>query len=239
MPLAPKFKGNTSVLVEQAESGAYSLSDKVTLTKVYKGVYALCVSSALPKMTLGTGDLDGWHVDSCTVSREPRGIGKLTIIWVAGSEDSGQPLPPDEIGLDPMEINPALEKNGFYSTLTDTEVRAVRKTFENLHLNEAISFPAGFSTLQKNLLTKLTKGISNFYLAGIKYSWTQHFWTITSGTVNLGGFIDTPGGPLTGVLPGSLSAIRQADGLVFTGEYFKYTQTWLLAPSGHWDTDLY
>ena len=235
---APFFKGNTSTLIEQPESGKYVLADRVTQTKIYRGTYALCVASAVGKGTLGTGALAGWKVDSCNIDREPRGVGKLTINWVAGAEASSQPLPPDEIGLDPIEINPPLEKNPFYSSLTDAQIAAVVKAVESSHLSEPISTPGALNALQLNLLAKRRKGISNFYLAGIKYSWTRHFWTI-SGTIELGGFIDTPAGPLTGILPGALAALRQADSLVFTGEYFKYTQAWLLAPLGHWDNDLY
>lgn len=241
---APKFVGNTSILFEQVESAKITYGDKVTQTKVYRGVYALCASSALHKGTIGTGDLENWHVDACSVDREPRGVGKLTIVWVAGGVggDNGSTatfsLPPDEVGLDAMEINPALEKNPFYSALTDAQISAVKKAFDNPHLDEPIAAAGSLTTLQKNLLAKLRKGVSSFYLAGIKYSWTQHFWSI-SGHVSLGGFIDTPDGPLTSLLPVSLSALRQADAVVFTGEHFKYTKTWLLAPDGHWDTDLY
>jgi hypothetical protein len=89
------------------------------------------------------------------------------------------------------------------------------------------------------LIEKLTKGQETYYLAGLKYTWTRHFYDPQA--INRGGYIEQPGGPLAGYLPYDFDWLRNCDRQqpVGTGGVYKVTYSWVGGPSGHWDRDLY
>ena len=121
--------------------------------------------------------------------------------------------------------------------MSAAEIKAVYAAFDARVSNSASASPFT-DAYQTALWDKLIRGTENFYLAGFRYSWTRAYWSI-AGTINLGGYIESPGGPLTGMFPAGISWLRQADDVKFTGQHFRYTVSWLGAPDGHWDTDLY
>ena len=90
----------------------------------------------------------------------------------------------------------------------------------------------------KKLYKLLNKGVTNFLKSAFVYSWVLH--SATEPTVYQGGYIETPGGPLEGVIADlELTALRLADDLSFSGGIYKLTRSWLCADSAHWDADLY
>jgi hypothetical protein len=245
---SPTFVPASPALVLQPESAELDYADKATYTQVYRGPYSLCVSSASPKGTLGTGALAGYTVIRSTVSREPRGIGKLTTIWELTTPPGGTQLPPDEVAFEPWELNPRIEKHPRYAGLADVGAnhtnffQAIRDALN--HPDEAVRSTAEFgikdavvgNALAAELLEKLQKGQDTFYRCGIKY--THSFHSLTAPACTIGGYIETPTGPLASSLS-SFQCLRQADSLVWTGSFWKCTRTWLAAPDADWDSDLY
>lgn len=236
----PDWRGPTNQLIEDPTSPQITYADKATRVRTYRGLHSLCVASALPKGTVGTGDEAGYIVASSVVTRERGRIGRLVITWEAGGEgggDSGVSLPPDEFSFSPFELNPPLSYHSRYSSLTSDQVKAVLKALQ-ASLDGSDTFRASFTSLQRELLEKMERGRESFYLAGIRYSWTSYLW-FGSGTVTTGGFVEIPGGPLTAFFPAGIQFLRIADELTWTGQYFRYTRNWLGGPAGHWDTDIY
>jgi hypothetical protein len=176
-------------LIEQPNSPEWNFTDKISVTKTYRGPMALCISSCPFKGTLGTDTLAGYWVTTAKVTQEPGGIGVLQIVWEAYGIVEGQgvapQVPPDEYSIEPFENNPDIRKNPRYSSLTSDEFDSV-----DSFLNSGAK-ASGLSDLANELLVNLRRGESNFYQAALRYSWTQSFFSI-SGTVSVGGFIETP-----------------------------------------------
>jgi hypothetical protein len=238
----PEYAGNTAILHEAQDSPKWELGEKATATATYKGLYSVCLASALPRGTFGTGTFDGFRVASCTVQRSRGSGGSLVITWEANASTSGQSLPQDEVDVQPFEINPKLEKNKYFVDLTDDQLDRVRAAFNAQSVEARLSaMQSGDPAIAYHLLTKLRRGIENYYLAGFDYKWTFQSWTAPA--LNAGGYIESPGGPLSGVMPDTYSFIRLADGIQFTGQYYKVTRTWKGAPTAggtsYWDPDLY
>ena len=232
--------GVNTTLVEQPNSPTYVFGEKTKCTRRFKGLHSLCLSSAPAKGALGSGAMTGYYVVQSTVTREPKQVGELVIEYEAYASSSGATLPPDEFSLKPFETNPKLERNPFFATLTKDDLDQVRDCIENadpalrldVYNTLALSVP-----LAADLVDKLLAGQETYYLAGWTYSWSSYSWTIP--TVSDGGTIETPGGPMTGLLGTGIDWLRQADDLDFDGSKYKLTKTWLGGPDGHWDTDLY
>lgn len=226
----PTWIGPDDELIEQPNSPKYQFGEKCVAVRTYRGPFDLCVASALARGTIGTDDMAGFQVASSEVTKEPRGIGQLVITWEAYSSSSGQSLPPDQYGVEPFEINPDLKKHPRYESLTDAEIQEVDDVFNKASTEE-------LDGLSAELLAKLLRGQTSYYLVGFRYTWTKAFWSI-SGTVDGGGYVEAPGGPLSGIFP-TMAWLRQADHVQFTGQYFLVTKSWVGAPTGHWDEDLY
>jgi len=234
---SPIWRGPTDQLLEMPDSPSYDLGmGDVACTRTYMGTHTLAIASILPRGTIGTGAMAGWMVKHCKVDRQRGAIGKLTILYGASGAASGQQLPPDELGLTPFEVNPALEKHPRYASLTDAQIRKIFLAVSNYQKDG--SYPVPITGLENELGAKLNRGFKNYYLSGFKYSWTRTFYTLT-GVANVGGFIQVPLGPLAGFIPGTFSCLRQADDIKWTGAVYKYTMSWLCGPAGHFDTDIY
>lgn len=233
----PKWIGPTDQLIEMPDSPTYTLGRDPACTRAYLGTHEMAMAGALPRGTYGTMAMAGWIVQKSTINRQRGGIGKLTVIWGASGSASGQQLPPDEVGLAPFEVNPAIEKNKRYSSLNDADFAKVADAYS------AFSKKDGTNTIPLagmllDLFNKKKRGTTHFYLAGFKYSWTRSFYLLV-GVVNVGGYSQAPLGPLASFIPNTFDCVRTADDLKWTGTMYTYTCAWLCGPAGHFDPDLY
>lgn len=236
----PKWVGTTGALIEQANSPVTESSDRWARTRIFKAPYALALSSALPKGTLGTGDEAGWVVARSSVAKERGGVGVLTIVYEAGDATSGAELPPIKFGTDPHRLPRALAYHPRYVTLTDADRENVEKALQGNTVEGNAAFNAINVTgkeLALDLYRKRRRGQESYYLNGLRYFYTQGSWTMPSLT--LGGFIDVPDGPMDGALPADTVWLREPDDFKFTGSYFETTRSWIGVPTGDWDSDIY
>ena len=85
----------------------------------------------------------------------------------------------------------------------------------------------------------LNHGHESYYLAGLKYMYIHHYFTLP--TITMGGIIQSPTlGPLAG--DATFSWLRLADApepVGVNGSVIRITSTWLGGPNGHWDPILY
>lgn len=234
----PKWVGTTATLKEQPGSPTTEFGEKAIRTQTFKGPYALCLSSALVRGTSGTGSDAGWIVARSTVSKERGAIGTLTIVWEAGGTASGASLPPVKFSCHPERISRPLKYHPRYAGLSKEQIDAVDKALEADGVR-GNAFLAGIAAvaLAMELYEKRKRGQENYYLAGLKYSYTTASWTMPSLT--LGGSIETPDGPMSGDLPASSSWLRMADDFEFTGAHYEVMRSWIGSPAGLWDTDIY
>lgn len=255
----PIWKPSAPGLIEQPESGKITFAETATLTKVYKGKYADCFAGTLPRGTIGSsGITTGLIVQNCEVTPERGGAARLQIVWGGFSDTGGGPgtiVPADEFDLDPFELNPAVEKNTAFAALypdaPDTTVLRLQNDVTDATqggeagarkkgYDDAASLASSDARDQAFYLIHLLKrGVTSFYLAGFRYSWTSY--TFTLPTVTRGGFRSAPGGPLSSAIAAlSLSCLREADSLGgATNGFYKLRRNWLCGPAGHWDAVLY
>ena len=185
------FIGPTEQLLEMPDSPVYDLGKDPTCRRTYMGLYPLALASAPPRGTVGTGDMAGWLVLDSKISRARRGLGKLEINYGASGSGSGQTLPPDDFGAhDSLKLNPALERNGRYSTLTDADFAKVDACIRCFSKDG--TKPFALTGMLADLFNKKKRGTRPiFHLAGFKYSWTRSYYSLT-GVANVGGFLETP-----------------------------------------------
>jgi len=226
------------VLQEQPGSPVIEYAEKATRTQTFKGPYALALSSALARGTVGTGTDEGWVVARCVVAKEPRNIGVLTIVWEAGGVAAGAELPPLKFSCKPHRIPRPLKYNPRYAALTAAQLDAIDKALEadSVKGNQYYQSFVGVA-LALELFNKRKRGQESYMLYGLEYSYTTATWTLPALT--LGGFIDTPDGPMAGALPAGASWLRLADDFQFTGSYYETVRSWIGSPSGDWDADIY
>lgn len=244
MPATPTWRPESPGLVEVPESGEYNLAESQTFTQIFTGKYEDCVAGALAKGTYGSGDTEGYMVQSCRVSRDRGLIGKLVIVWVL-IEITGENLPADEFGLNPQDQSPATERNPAFNNVTSEQFEKVRTA---VFTSEETAKPArewiealGSSTSNnetKALYAQLKRGVTNYYKPFFTYYWAQYFTSIPS--VNTGAYIEAPGGPLESTIAGlSLTCLRQADNLEFQNGLYKRTRAWMCTTDAYWDSILY
>lgn len=230
--------GVNTTLLETPDSPQYTFGERTTCIRKFRGLHSLCLSSAVPRGAIGTGDMAGFYVSQCQVNRMPKQVGELIISYEAYSSSSGATLPPDEYGLRPFEVNPKIERHPLFADLTDEEREDVRAWVDAPDPTTRAANKLLVTDATAQLLgQKLLKGLESYYLAGWTYSWSLYSWTIP--TLTNGAYIETPGGPLAGYLGTGVDWLRQADDMEFDGFKYKLTRTWLGGPTGHWDTDIY
>lgn len=236
MPIT--WKGPTDTLIEQANSPQVEAAERWTVTRTYKGLYTLCRSSIVPRGTGGTGDEAGYICAKSTVTRERGNIGTLTVVWEATAATSGAQLPLPRFSCQPQRIARPLKYNVRYAALAPDILDAIDKALEadSLQGNGYYDKLSGTERALE-LFNKRKRGQETYYLAGLKYTYTYASWTLP--TLTLGGFLDTPDGPMEGLLPGTSTWLREADGVDGNGSYYEITCSWIGGPSGDWDTDLY
>jgi hypothetical protein len=243
-------KGTTGSLVEDPGSPRTELGERIVRTRVYRGTYTLCWSSRLYKGTAGTGDETGFVVQSCTVVRDRGDMGVMTVVWEAGASTSGVDLPPIEFSCQQQRQPRGLFRHPKYALTTDTPAGVLTKDdVVNIRLaaqggTEGTSAENSLNALPNGtrkeralqLLKKVQRGQESYYITAFVYRYVQSYWTLPALTI--GGFIETPSGPMAGLLP-SGTWLRMADGVEFTGAHYKVTRTWEGAGPGNWDADLY
>jgi hypothetical protein len=232
--------GPVAQYVEIPTSPSYSYDERVTKVHTYQGVYAAVAAEVKSKWTVGTGEHAGWVVERCGYTRMPKGLGEVVVEWVAAGSLYGS-LPIETATLTPIPVNPKLERHWRYGALTDEQRTAIRDALNSSDTGLRTSNEAKISgvTLAEELLAKLRQGFENFYLSGLKYEWKSYSWAAPA--VNLGGYLESPAGPLGGILPGSMSWLREADGIESPTNdgYYTKTLTWTGGPDGFWDIDIY
>lgn len=233
--------GVNTVLVEQPDSPQYKFGDRSTCVRTFKGLHSLCLTSAVGKGTIGTGDMTGWVVSECEVRREPKQVGTLVITYEAASSGGTGALtvPPDEVGLVPFDTNPRVETHPAFAALTDAQRRDVRLAVDSQSDEVQAEKLAGLSGSALLLAQKLAKGVETWYQAGWTYTWSQYSYDLPS-SMDAGGYVDTPGGPLGSLLASNpdISWLRQADSMDPGAYPYKITYTWVGAIV-EWDSDLY
>ncbi|HOC55135.1 MAG TPA: hypothetical protein PKI20_05915 [Verrucomicrobiota bacterium] len=244
----PVWKGYPEgTLAETAASGELRLGERVTYTTQHAGRYADAVAYALahPRGSSWVLSIAGtagtFYVEEASCSPERGGKGIVSVTYALASGASA--VPADEFSLTPFEINPAVEKNPYFSALDESDLTKARARFNAATAAGQTSVDAAIDgitnkALVKKLLEKWGQGIETFYLAGFHFSHTLHFTACP--TLSAGGFIQDPFGAFSGyVLGAGMTWRREADEVVWSNGLWKLTRTWTGAPASHWDPDLY
>lgn len=106
--------------------------------------------------------------------------------------------PPEEFTIEPVELNPSLDKHARYGNLTYKDRYIVRQANINDNADLAQQYTNALVNITnptelqqaKELLLKRHKGQDSFYLAGWKITWSKYFWT--PQILNPGGYIEDP-----------------------------------------------
>jgi hypothetical protein len=239
----PIWKGYSG-LVEVPQSGTFRAAERVSFTQVFEGKYSdgFTYWNARPRGSAWTFTVVGVSADfvveeSTLELVDKGGRARITTLYLyLGS------VPPDEWSMVPFEINPAIERHTFFSTLTQEDLRKAKALFNAATAAgqtaiQGVIASTTNATLTTNLVNKWLRGEETFYLAGFKFQHTLYF--TSAPTTSEGGFIQTPTGAFSGYIPGGMSWLRQADELIWSNGLWKLTRTWIGAPGGWWDTDLY
>ena len=254
----PIWKG-TSLLVFQPETGRNVCGDRIRFTDVYRGPIQLCYNVQPPRGSFGSNNWIGtgrdrsmYVVNQSTVDSERGGIGKLTIEWEAGGAYAGFiSLPVGGFNLKAEPFYPKIERHPIFQVATAITIETVELVYDSLYAGRAVRSDAitriygapdtnPQKAKAKKLREKLAHGEETYYLSGWRYSF--ELFSYDRPTINRGGFVGTPGGPLAGLLPSNTSWLRLADDLDpagVAGSMYKITETWIGAPLGHWDPEIY
>jgi len=261
------WKGPTNALVIQPNSPRLVYGDRVKAIDIYKGLQSLCSASMIARGTFGTGFRTGWVCNQSTVDTSRGDIGTLTIEWEAGGSLADQPLPTGDFSLEPQEIYPKIERNGFFTGICPDMIRAVYNCLyannqsgsganaDNIlsnavntanYSNYAINTANGQLSVSRALLNKLANGEESYYVTGYRYSFDTYSYTepaLSKGGITGNANHGTPGGPIgPNGLPNGIQWLRLADKISpagVNGSMYKLTQNWIGGPEGYWDTDLY
>jgi hypothetical protein len=217
------------------------------LVDIFKGPYEVCLANFLPRGSIGAGDREGWVVASCQIENK-QGIGTMTIRWDAGGPDGYMPEPCDEFELMPEELYPKTEKSPIFNAITFPVMQLVMDAIHNPNITTRKAAYQSIVTHSPTteydqatvLVDLLTRGVETYYVAGLRYTFSRYSYI--PPVISLGGFIEYPDGPLSGLLPTTYGWLRLADRLEaagVNGSMFKKTKTWLGCPAGHWDEALY
>lgn len=231
--------GVNTVLVEQPDSPQWVFADRIAAVQKFRGLHSLALSSRQLKGTAGSGAWTGYRVAKCTVNRMPKQIGELIIEWEGAGGETGQQLNATTYGLMPSELNPRLERHPYFEDLTEAEREIVRQwvdaSTQTARAKAKDQISGANAAIMTALGEKLLRGQDAYYLAGWVYTWTTYWWDLP--TIDPGGYITTPGGPLAGLLGSSLAWLRLADEHDFDGNQHRLTTTY---KGVDWiDSDLY
>lgn len=259
---------NLGALIEQPTSRAIKSDGKLTHTRIYVAAYSVCATAVKLQNTLGSGDLTGYIVQSSTLTPQRGEWATLTDVWVSVDPET-TPLPLDTFSLQSQDLNPSVEKNiAFAACAADTArynasgatgVTPDHKTLiqwareagfgtdasSNIAWNALVGFstsPGGAKFDQALVLADLLRrGVQNFYKASFVYTWERSF--VAEPEISVGGFIETPGGPLADAIAAlGLVCVRQADDLQNDGQFYRLSNRWICAQDDNdtfWEPVLY
>ena len=192
-------------LEERSDSPKIESGEQVTVVHRYYADYntALIILQGYPRGTIvqdsgiNTGGMPLFYrVLSTTFTTLQKSNG-----WFADIEITSEGLwspPPDEFTVDPVELNPSIEKHQRYGSLTYLDRYNIRQQnitdqpdLGQLYQNvlSTITDTVEYDQAQE-LLFKKHKGVDSFYLAGWKISWSQYYYN--SQILNPGGYIEDP-----------------------------------------------
>lgn len=238
MSATPTYAGATTALTELPGSPSIEVGGgRVTRTRSYTGLWSLCEAGIVATGSAGTGDELGFVVTRCSAQRSRGDIGTLTIVYEAGGSESGAELPPLEYTCEPHRLQRPLKYHPAYASLTADILEAIDRACSPGNKSTSDYDKFKDIPLALALYQKRKRGTESYYIAGFKYSYTECSWSLPSFT--LGGFLQTPLGPLAGLLPASAGWLREADEYEYTGAYHRIKRSWIGTPGADWDTDLY
>lgn len=240
MPQVPIWRGNLQ-LQEQPNSPQWTFGEKIVAMRTFKGPFATCLTSMPTRGTKGTGAFAGMRVEESSLTKERGEIGLLQVKYAGAGSSQGQPLPPDEVSLQPEKIEKALKKHPRYKTVTESLNVDVRTLLETAQDNPS-HFPAlerviastPEANLAYELYKKLQQGFTHFPYYGPVLKQTEYYWD-TPTSISPGGFRQSP--IMEGILLPAVDWLREADSLSWNGTHFQLTRAWIGAPD--LDTDLF
>ena len=232
------------LLIEQPTSPQWVFSDKVTVTRTWKGPYALALSSAALKGTAAVVSGNNMRVVQSTVSKERGGIGTLVISYDNdGQPSQGAQLPLDEVTISVEKQERSLKSHPRYDGVTEAMKGQIDdlvsiKTTDSSYASMRAAVAA--VPLGNELYLKLRSGQVSYVFYTPTFKNTLHYWTPPGG-LTVGGFRTNPPAstvPLpTGSALGALSWLREGDSVAYNGSTWQVTQAWLAGPD--LDTDIY
>jgi len=243
---APIWKGlPVGTLTYLPDSGQMKLAERITVQQKFAGRYNDCLLFAVahPRGSIWTITFNGapnlFQVEDCDLDAQKGGKGFVTVNYLFLGL-----TPPDEFSLTPFEINPPIERNAFFATLSEDDLNLARGLLKPssdqalISIMNAVNASAN-KTLIQSLANKWLKGEETYYLAGFKFQHTIYSFTAPNG--DAGGYIQAPFGAFAGYIGAGLNVswLRQSDEVVWANGLWKLTRTWIGGPPGQWDPDLY
>lgn len=233
------WKGTTA-LVEQPSSPQWQFGERVTCRRIYRGPYALCLSSAPLRGWLGTGEAFGLRVAQSSVQKVERGgIGELVIDYETnGQPEQGGTLPPDEFTVKSADQEVALRKHPNYvDAISDEvyhEIRVALETTDPTKYEDAIVAIA-VNPPADELYAKLQRDFTHYKGQSAILSVKSFYWDVPAG-LTAGGFRQTP--PFASIFfPAGLEWLRDADDYTWNGTHWEVDRKWLGAEE--LDHDIY
>lgn len=253
-PVSPLFVAGAGV-TETPDSGKFTLNQKWRVTQKLMGSYTAIadlagvtyyrgVTAIAP--VIGGLILNGkWIVAEVRIDKQKPGAGTMEIDW----ENTNTITAVDEWDVEPEDLQPHLERNPLYASLLPSDFATIQQAIQaatNGALKTALNNVASCSNpaLATQLYQKMRGGMETYQLYGARYHWSTYFLPGAVSTVNQGGYQEFPGGPAGYILPAGFAWLRQADkpGQADNsplGGIVKVTRSWIGAPNGFWDTDIY
>ncbi len=240
---SPLFRGanSTTTLQEAADSPKWSFTREkgASVTRTFRGTYALALASRPPVNAFGTGIYAGMRITAVTVEQQKPGIGQLSWTMEGAPLVNGLPeLPPDEADVEPADQEFRLEKHPLFKTIDLDDLSAINAALsankeEDRAQYEDTIYATADPEVTIALYEKMKFGQTHFTLGLPKYRWT--FSSLTLPVLDEGGYLQYPYGPIP--VPPGFPWLRKSDAFSWTGSYWKVTRIWqaLINP----DADIY
>lgn len=234
----------TTALVEAPTSPRKKYGEKVEMTRIYSGPFAVCDASAPLRGSLGTGVNSGFRVSGSTVTKRRGGIGELTVEFeTVGQPPQGAQLPPDEVSLVNEPHERAIQEHSLFVTLTKDALGYCKTIIETAnsdaaHADAVVRIGALGGAMEQlcyKLITKLQRGLTHYVVSKSTFSRTIYSWSYPAN-VSAGNIRQTPANPGLALPPG-LSWLRRGDRVQFNGIHWLLVQEFLGAPD--LDSEIY
>ena len=236
--------------IEAPGSQQYDFGIKGRLRQIFEGDYRQ-LGTLYNFGAYHRGAVNGdYIITNTTVGRARGQVGRVEVQW----ESLAGQLPFDEFSITPQEQNPRVERNPAFAVLTQDDFLNVQTAANGLDEHARATARNKFAAspnagLCGKLFNLLANGTENYILSVPLYSWSSYYSAASAPVPSAGGFVQTPGGPATDLLPTGYSWLRRADVLALAnytplGGAVKVTRSWLGGPvgndgGGYWDPILY